>query len=308
MGHDSSASNAYHESMPAFGGLSDGRGASVTGFSGISGDFFEDMGDLSASDADGSSLADDGDVPDVQDGREPADGPEGQDEELDEDERIWENPAPLLTQSSAVIHLIWAQALSLEGTPGAIGNNNAIPWHIREDLRHFKDLTVSHPVIMGSRTWESLGAHRPLSSRDNIVVSFDEDYEAPGATVADSLDEALSLATTPAIPDDGIDRSEVWVIGGASVLRQCLQVADDAYVTQVDLRAPADTFAPDMSALVRQGSWRLVSRGRWQRSRLTPKGGGRAPRFRFLRYERVKDRAARAATRRFLTFRPWSVR
>ncbi len=262
MEHDSSASNAYHESMPADGGLTGQR-------------------DRASRDT--------------------------VDDESDEDERIWENPAPLLTQSSAVIHLIWAQATSLEGTPGAIGNNNQIPWHIKEDLRHFKDLTVSHPVIMGARTWESLDGHRPLSSRDNIVVSFDPDYEAPGATVADSLDEAFSLATTPAIPDDGIDRSEVWVIGGASVFRQCLSIADDAYITQVDLRTEADTFAPDMTALVRQGSWRLVQRGRWQRSRTPLAAGGRPPRFRFLTYERVKDRAALASSRRFLTLRPGSV-
>lgn len=215
----------------------------------------------------------------------------------DEDERIWENPAPVLPQSSATIHLIWAQAVSLEGTPGAIGNNNAIPWHISEDLRHFKDLTVSHPVIMGSRTWESMGG-KPLSSRDNIVVSFDPDYKAPGATVAGSLDEAFSLATTPSIPDDGIDRSEIWVIGGASVFRQCLSIADDAYVTQVDLRIPADTFAPDIAALTRQGSWKLARKGRWQRSHF-PKAGTRSPRFRYLRYERVKNMPGSASARRF---------
>lgn len=237
MEHDSSGSDAYHESMPA----------------------------------------DDG---------------------LNEDERIWRNPAPLLTQPEATVHLIWAQATSLEGTPGAIGDNNAIPWHVKEDMRHFLDLTVSHPVIMGSRTWESL-PKRPLSSRDNIVVSFDDDYDAPGATVANSLDEAFSLATTPAIPDDGIDRSEVWVIGGASIFRQCLSIADDAYVTQIELKTAADAFAPDMPALVRQGDWRLVSRGRWQRSH-----SGDKLRFRFLHYARVRDRAAAAGRRRFLAFRP----
>ena len=219
----------------------------------------------------------------------------------EEDERIWENPAPLLPQSSAVVHLIWAQATSLEGTACAIGNNNEIPWHISEDLRHFKDLTVSHPVIMGSRTWESMGS-KPLSSRDNIVVSFDEDYEAPGATVANSLDEALSLATTPAIPDDGIDRSEIWVIGGASIFRQCLSIADDAYVTQVDLRTEADTFAPDMAELARQGSWRLAQRGSWQKSKKS--AGKSATKFRFLVYERVKKRAGVSSPRRFLIWKP----
>ena len=119
------------------------------------------------------------------------------------------------------VNLIWAQARDKEGRAGAIGLNGGMPWHCAEDMKHFKELTVSHPVIMGRKTWESLGVkYRPLPNRDNIVISHDPMYRAPGATVVTGLDDALDLARQEAIPDDGLDRSEIWVIGGAQLFSE----------------------------------------------------------------------------------------
>ena len=89
------------------------------------------------------------------------------------------------------VNLIWAQANDKEGRSGAIGYEGEMPWHLPEDLKRFKELTVSHPVIMGRKTWEALNEKfRPLPNRDNIVLSRDRDFRAPGATVVDNLEEA----------------------------------------------------------------------------------------------------------------------
>ena len=155
------------------------------------------------------------------------------------------------------VNLIWAEARDKEGRAGAIGLNGGMPWHCAEDMKHFKELTVSHPVIMGRKTWESLGGkYRPLPNRDNIVVSHDPMYRAPGATVVTSLDDALDMARQEAIPDDGLDRSEIWIIGGAQLFAKALPFADKAYVTDLAATVDADSYAPDMASLVEAGMWR----------------------------------------------------
>ena len=152
------------------------------------------------------------------------------------------------------VNLIWAEARDKEGRAGAIGLNGGMPWHCAEDMKHFKELTVSHPVIMGRKTWESLGGkYRPLPNRDNIVVSHDPMYRAPGATVVTSLDDALDMARQEAIPDDGLDRSEIWIIGGAQLFAEALPFADKAYVTDLAATVDADSYAPDMASLVEAG-------------------------------------------------------
>ena len=155
------------------------------------------------------------------------------------------------------VNLIWAEARDKEGRAGAIGLNGGMPWHCAEDMKHFKELTVSHPVIMGRKTWESLGGkYRPLPNRDNIVVSRDPMYRAPGATVVTSLDDALDMARQEAIPDDGLDRSEIWILGGAQLFAKALPFADKAYVTDLAATVDADSYAPDMASLVEAGMWR----------------------------------------------------
>lgn len=188
------------------------------------------------------------------------------------------------------INLIWAQARSLDGRSGAIGNAGGMPWHLREDLRRFADLTVSHPVIMGRKTWESLGnKYRPLPNRDNIVISHDPQYGAAGATVVDSWKAALGIASEEAIPDDGIDRTEIWVIGGGAVFRECLPFAASAYVTQIDAEVEADTFAPNIEALVSSGEWRQAETGEW---RIPSSDTDTVKRFRFVRFDHQVEQVA----------------
>ncbi|NMN00072.1 diacylglycerol kinase [Bifidobacterium sp. DSM 109958] len=185
--------------------------------------------------------------------------PEPGDSGLDEAED-WGDDVP----KTFSVNLIWAEASDGEGRPGAIGYEGGMPWHLAEDMRHFKELTISHPVIMGRRTWESLDAkHRPLRNRDNIVVSHNPRYVAPGATVVDSLDDALDLARQEAIPDDGLDRSEIWVIGGAQLFREALPLANKAYVTLLRGTVNADAYAPDIAALVDEGLWTITDKTPW---------------------------------------------
>ncbi len=117
----------------------------------------------------------------------------------------------------------------------AIGKNNRLLWHIPEDLKRFKELTNGHAIIMGSKTFESLG--RPLPHRTNIVIAKDANYKADGCTVVHSLDEAIIEAKKNE-PD------EIFIIGGGSIYAQFLPRADKLYITLVDKEYEADTFFP----------------------------------------------------------------
>lgn len=162
------------------------------------------------------------------------------------------------------VNLIWAQASDKEGRRGAIGYRGSMPWHLAEDMKRFKELTVSHPVIMGRRTWESLDPRfRPLPNRDNIVVSRDVHYRAAGATVVNDLEAALDIARQEAIPDDGLDRSEIWIIGGAQLFDAAMPYATQAFVTQLRASVDADTYAPNIEQMVDSGLWRVQSSTPW---------------------------------------------
>lgn len=126
---------------------------------------------------------------------------------------------------------------------GVIGDRNALLWHISEDLKHFKALTSGHPVVMGRKTYESLG--RPLPNRTNVVVSRQE-LEIPGCRVVHSLDEALAL-----FPGD----VEVFIIGGAQIYAEALPRADRFYLTRVFHDYEGDTRFPEWN----EAQWRLVS-------------------------------------------------
>lgn len=118
---------------------------------------------------------------------------------------------------------------------GVIGKDNALPWHLPEDLRHFKALTSGHAVIMGRKTWESLPARfRPLPGRHNIVVTRNPAYAAPGATVVASLEEALRL---------DIDAT-AFVIGGAELYAHALPLADRLELTEIDADIDGDARFP----------------------------------------------------------------
>ena len=122
-----------------------------------------------------------------------------------------------------------------------IGKDNKLLWNIPEDMAHFKALTSGHTVIMGRKTWESLPPRfRPLPGRRNIVISRQKDYAAPGAEVADSLENALKLASTA---------TTIFVIGGGQIYRQAMPLADRLEITEVDLEPEGDAWFPEIAAV-----------------------------------------------------------
>lgn len=155
------------------------------------------------------------------------------------------------------VGLIWAEAHG-----GVIGSGGAIPWHIPEDLAHFKEATLGAPVVMGRKTWDSLPERfRPLPDRENIVITRQQDWTADGARRAATVQDAAR----------GLQR--VWFIGGGEIYAQVIGDADRLEVTEVDLEVDGDAHAPS------RNGWRLVSEGEWQTSRT-------GIRYRFLGYER----------------------
>jgi dihydrofolate reductase len=155
--------------------------------------------------------------------------------------------------------LVYARARN-----GTIGKDGVLPWHLPEDLAHFKRLTLGCPVIMGRKTWESLPPRfRPLPGRLNVVVTRQAQWSAPGATRAGSLAEALKLC-------EGAPRA--WVIGGAQLFAQALPLAETAEVTEIDTDVEGDVFAPELGP-----AWRESARVRHN----APAGFG----FSFVTYQ-----------------------
>ena len=125
-----------------------------------------------------------------------------------------------------------------------IGTQGELLWRISEDLVRFKKLTDGHPVIMGRKTWESLPEKfRPLPNRTNIIITRNSSYEAAGATLASSLEEAFSAASKAA------GAEEVFVIGGGELYKEALPRADRLYLTLVNDTKDADTFFPEYEEL-----------------------------------------------------------
>ena len=120
-----------------------------------------------------------------------------------------------------------------------LGLGGKLLWSLPDDMRHFNEVTAGHPVVMGRKTWESLPERfRPLPGRTNIIVTRQEGYGAPGATVVDSLEDARA----PAARASGND--EVFIIGGGEIYSAALPFADRLYLTVVDSTTQADTFFP----------------------------------------------------------------
>ena len=147
----------------------------------------------------------------------------------------------------------------------AIGKDIRLLWHIPEDLKHFKELTTGHAVIMGENTYHSIG--RPLPNRTNIVVTLDQTLALPGCLVVHSLDEALSVAREH-------EREEIFVMGGASIYRQFLPMIDRLYLTLVSGKHEADTFFPDYSDFTRVMNEEKCDNGEYQFSFLVLERGG----------------------------------
>lgn len=185
-------------------------------------------------------------------------------------------------QSRGRIGLIWAEA-----EDGVIGKDGVMPWHIPEDLAHFKRITLGAPVVMGRKTWDSLPVRfRPLAGRRNIVVTRQQQWSVEGVDAVHSVGEALELAAgesaNAAADDDLTDEPGValagdsvggasgdsagdssrssaggdfiWVLGGAEIFRSVLDQADRLEVTQIRARFEGDTVAPTIDS-----RWKLVA-------------------------------------------------
>lgn len=118
---------------------------------------------------------------------------------------------------------------------GVIGVNNTLPWHLPEDLKRFRALTTGHHIIMGRKTYESLG--RLLPDRTTVIVTRNKNYMVEGALIAHSMQDAIKLCKNDA---------EVFIIGGAELYKEGLKLAQQLYITEVDLDVPGDAFFPDL--------------------------------------------------------------
>jgi len=152
-----------------------------------------------------------------------------------------------------------------------IGRDGGLPWRLSADLKHFKTLTMGKPIIMGRKTYESIG--HPLPGRANIVVSGNPDFSAEGVISVRSVTEALSRAEAIAT-NDGVD--EIMVIGGAAIYAATLPHADRIYLTDVHAAVDGDTRFPEFD----RESWREVDRTECPAS-------GDAPAFSFVLLERL---------------------
>lgn len=129
-----------------------------------------------------------------------------------------------------------------------IGKDNDLPWHLPEDLKFFKRVTMGHPIVMGRKTHESIG--RVLPGRENIIVTRDKYYLSDGCTVLHSINEVKDLAR-----ENG---EEIFVIGGAEIFKELFTMADRLYITHIDEEFEGDTYFP----LFSENDWELVSNER----------------------------------------------
>ncbi|MBN9425946.1 MAG: dihydrofolate reductase [Burkholderiales bacterium] len=127
---------------------------------------------------------------------------------------------------------------------GVIGRDNAMPWHLPEDLRHFKATTMGHAIVMGRKTFESIG--RALPGRRTIVVTRDAQWQHAGCERAGSVAQAIALAARPDA-DASIAADEVFIVGGGQIYRDALPLADRAIVTEIDVEVDGDTRFPTLT-------------------------------------------------------------
>ena len=147
---------------------------------------------------------------------------------------------------------------------GVIGHRNRMPWHLPEDLKRFRQLTLGHAVIMGRRTFESIG--RPLAGRDNIVITRSPDWTRSGCHTAPSLEAALAAVREP---------QDAFVIGGAQIYALALPIASRLYMTEIECEFEGDAFFPEFD----RSRWREASR----ESRVLDGAGGFS--YHFVAYD-----------------------
>jgi dihydrofolate reductase len=176
-------------------------------------------------------------------------------------------PLPAAARSAIPIILVVAVAEN-----GVIGRDNQLPWRIRSDLKFFKSVTLNKPVVMGRKTYRSIG--KPLPGRTNIVITRQQDFAAPGILVAPGIDQALSAARGDALRR-GADA--IAVIGGTEIFAQTLPLADRLILTLVHANPPGDTYFPPVDPAVWREAERLPQ----------PKGPDDEYGFTIVNYERA---------------------
>ena len=129
------------------------------------------------------------------------------------------------------------------GKNRVIGDHNTLPWNLPADLAHFKEVTMGHPIIMGRKTYDSIG--RPLPKRRNIVITRQADLAIPGCEIASSLEDALKMTKHEA---------EVFIIGGAQIFEQALPHANRMYLTYIDHDFPGDAYFPEY----KESDWKII--------------------------------------------------
>lgn len=137
----------------------------------------------------------------------------------------------------------------------AIGKNNQLLWHIKEDFKHFKDITLGHVIVMGEKTYDSIG--KPLPNRTTIVLTNNPEFDVEGVIVARSFDEVFTKARE-------IEKEEIFICGGGSVYAQTIDLADKLYLTIVKGNFEADTFFPEYPQFTKVVSKRESSEGDFQ--------------------------------------------
>ena len=133
---------------------------------------------------------------------------------------------------------------------GVIGDKNTLLWHLREDMIHFRTITSGHPVVMGRKTYDSIG--RPLPKRTNVVITRDTELQIEGCTMAHSLTEAVEMFDSS---------EEVFIIGGAQIYNQAMPLADRLYLTIIDKEYEGDSSFPEID----YNRWRQISCEKFER-------------------------------------------
>lgn len=156
---------------------------------------------------------------------------------------------------------------------GVIGRGGTLPWRLKSDMQHFRRLTIGRPVVMGRKTYESIG--KPLKDRTNIVITRDSGFAADGVVVANSLETAMDMAREDARQRDA---DSIAIIGGAGIFSDCLALADRLEITLVHAAPAGDTFFPSIDHTM----WREIARVRQDAA------PGDDADVSFITYERVR--------------------
>lgn len=150
-----------------------------------------------------------------------------------------------------------------------IGKENQLPWHIPQDLAYFKKITLNHKIVMGRKTFESIG--RPLPGRENIILTRDPSYSQEGCTIMHSIDEIMMLSS-------GSDE-EIFVIGGAEIFKEILSNSNRLYITEIDHEFDGDTYFPETV----DTEWKIISTEKGIKDEKNPYE------FKFVVYEKINN-------------------